>query len=90
MGSSVFHGGFSTFVAISVLAFSNSYVFTVFFRTWIGIVVFGISNGFLLLPVILSEIGPLVNLDEEIDGDEDKDEERNGAIATIDDGGEAT
>ena len=60
MGSSVFHGGASTFLAISVLAFSDSYAFTVFFRTWIGIIVFGISNGFLLLPIILSEIGPLV------------------------------
>ena len=61
MGSSVFHGGASTFLAISVLAFSNSYVFTVFFRTWMGIVVFGISNGFLLLPIILSEFGPLID-----------------------------
>lgn len=60
MGSSVFHGGASTFIAISVLGFSTSYAFTVFFKTWIGIIIFGISNGFLLLPVILAEIGPLI------------------------------
>ena len=59
MGSSVFHGGASTFLAISVLGFSTSYAFTVFFKTWIGIIIFGISNGFLLLPIILSEFGPL-------------------------------
>ena len=60
MGSSVFHGGASTFLAISVLGFSTSYAFTVFFKTWIGIIIFGISNGFLLLPIILSEFGPLI------------------------------
>lgn len=59
MGSSVFHGGFSTFLAISVLGFSESYTFAVFFKTWFGIVVFGMSNGFLLLPVVLSLVGPL-------------------------------
>lgn len=61
MGSSVFHGGVSTFLAISVLAFSKSYVFVVFFRLWVGIIIFGMANGFLLLPIILSLIGP-VNL----------------------------
>ena len=61
MGSSVFHGGVSTFLAISVLAFSKSYVFVVFFRLWVGIIIFGMANGFLLLPIILSMIGP-VNL----------------------------
>ena len=60
MGSSVFHGGASTFIAISVLGFSKSYAFTVFFKTWIGIIFFGISNGLLLLPIILSEVGPLI------------------------------
>ena len=59
MGSSVFHGGASTFLAISVLGFSQTYTFMVFFKTWFGIVVFGMANGFLLLPVILSLVGPL-------------------------------
>ena len=59
MGSSVFHGGFSTFLAISILGFSSSYVFKVFFRLWFGIIVFGMSNGFFLLPVILSFVGPV-------------------------------
>ena len=59
MGSSVFHGGFSTFLAISVLAGSKSYVFEVFFKCWFGIITFGMANGFLLLPVILSYVGPV-------------------------------
>jgi predicted RND superfamily exporter protein len=43
MGSSVFHGGFSTFLAIMSLAPAKSYVFVVFFRLWFGIIVFGMS-----------------------------------------------
>ena len=65
MGSSVFHGGASTFIAISVLGFSETYTFQVFFKTWIGIVIFGMSNGFLLLPVLLSLIGPLNTQEKE-------------------------
>ena len=64
MGSSVFHGGISTFLAISVLGFSKSYVFVIFFRLWVGIIVFGMANGFLLLPVVLSIIGPVKKYDE--------------------------
>lgn len=65
MGSSVIHGGFSTFLAIIVLAAAKSYIFVVFFKLWFGIIVFGMSNGFILLPIILSFIGP-VSTDEEV------------------------
>ena len=58
MGSSVFHGAISTFLAIIILAFSKSYIFQVFFKMWFGIIIFGVANGFILLPVILSFIGP--------------------------------
>ena len=58
MGTSVFHGGFSTFVAIIVLAPSTNYVLLVFFRLWVGIVFFGMMNGFILLPVLLTFVGP--------------------------------
>lgn len=59
MGTSVFHGAFSTFLAIAVLAPSKSYIFKTFFRMWFGIIVFGVANGFVLLPVLLSLCGPL-------------------------------
>lgn len=62
MGSSVFHGGFSTFLAISVLGLSKSYVFECFFKCWVAIIFFGMCNGFFLLPVILSFCGPTVQL----------------------------
>lgn len=59
IGSSVFHGGFSTFLAIVVLAPSVSYVFMAFFRLWFGIIIFGMASGFVLMPVLLSIVGPL-------------------------------
>ena len=57
MGSSVFHGGFSTWVSLSVLAPSKTYIFVVFYKMWFSIILFGMANGFLLLPVLLSFIG---------------------------------
>ena len=61
MGSSVLHGGTSTFLAVIVLGGAKSYIFVVFFKMWFGIIVFGMANGFILLPVILSIIGPTPN-----------------------------
>ena len=58
MGPSVFHGGFSTFVAIFALIVNKTYVGKVIFRLWFGMIFFGLANGFLLLPVLLSLIGP--------------------------------
>jgi len=74
MGSSVFHGGFSTFLAISVLGLSRSYVFEVFFKLWVGIIIFGMSNGFFLLPVIFSYIGPTEENEEEEEEDKTKNQ----------------
>lgn len=64
MGSSVFHGGFSTFIAILVLAPGTTYIFLAFFKLWIGIILFGMANGFIFLPVILSFIGPTKAVEE--------------------------
>lgn len=58
MGSSVFNGGVSTFIAVLVLAFSQSYIFIVFFKQFFGIVIFGLFHGLVFLPAILSLIGP--------------------------------
>ena len=57
MGSSVFHGGLSTFLSILALAPAKTYIFLVIFKLWFGIIIFGMANGFMLLPVILSFIG---------------------------------
>ena len=45
MGSGVFHGGFSTLLAVSVLGFAKLFTFTVFFKTWFTMIIFGLLNG---------------------------------------------
>lgn len=62
MGSSVFHGALSTFLAIIVLSPSDSYIFKSFFKMWFGIIIYGVANGFILLPVMLSLCGPISGL----------------------------
>ena len=65
MGSSVFHGGFSTFIAIGLLGFAKLYSFVVFFKAWMCILTFGMLNGIILLPILLSMIGPIEDDEKE-------------------------
>ena len=58
MGSAVFNGGFSTFLAFVILIVSKSYVFKVFFKIFFLVVLFGLFHGLVFLPVVLSLIGP--------------------------------
>ena len=58
IGPAVFNGGFSTFLAFSILMISKSYVFKVFFKIFFLVVVFGLYYGLIFLPVILSLVGP--------------------------------
>lgn len=85
MGTSVFHGAFSTFLAIVALGPSKSYVFKNFFRMWFGIIIFGVANGFILLPVLLSLFGPLnevTHIDIE-EGDKNTIDESKGSKGEI-------
>ena len=54
----MFNGGFSTFLAFILLAGSKSHVFSTFFKVFFLVIVFGLFNGLLLLPVMLSLVGP--------------------------------
>jgi len=58
VGSAVLNGGISTFLATMVLAFSKSYVFRVLFQTFFLTVILGLAHGMILLPVMLSLVGP--------------------------------
>jgi len=58
MGSSVFIGGVSTFLGTLPLAFASSTIFYTIFITFVGLVTLGIGHGLILLPVILSMLGP--------------------------------
>ena len=59
MGNAVFHGGVSTFIAVCIIGFGKSFIFTVFFRCWFGMILFGVLNGIILQPIILSIFGPI-------------------------------
>ncbi|XP_062571454.1 protein patched homolog 1-like isoform X2 [Saccostrea cucullata] len=58
IGPAVFNGGFSTFLAFVLLANSNSYGFSLFFKVFFTVVVFGLFHGLVYLPVVLSWLGP--------------------------------
>lgn len=61
IGPAVLNGGLSTFIAFILLANSKSHVFITFFKIFLLVVVFGLYQGLVLLPVILSIIGPRPN-----------------------------
>ncbi|XP_068233712.1 patched-related protein 9-like, partial [Palaemon carinicauda] len=58
VGPAVFHGGISTLVAFLLLAPSDSHLFLSFFQIFTGVSAFGLFHGLVLLPVLLSLIGP--------------------------------
>lgn len=58
MGSSVLIGGISTFLGVVPLLFStSSFMKNLFYGFW-GMVVIGCGHGLIVLPVVLSYIGP--------------------------------
>ena len=57
-GTPVFHGAFSTFLAILMLSTAASYSMRTFFKQFASVVIFGSFNALAVLPVILSFIGP--------------------------------
>ena len=58
MGASILLGGISTFLGTMLLVFASSDIFYTIFIVFFGIVVLGVTHGLILLPVVLSIIGP--------------------------------
>lgn len=58
IGAAVLFGAGSTLLALSLLSFSQAYVFRAFFKIFLLVIVFGLWHGLLFLPVVLSTIGP--------------------------------
>lgn len=58
IGAAVLFGAGSTLLALSLLSFSQAYVFRAFFKIFLLVIAFGLWHGLLLLPVVLSTIGP--------------------------------
>ncbi|XP_050388660.1 patched domain-containing protein 3 [Patella vulgata] len=57
--SPIWNAGLSSLIGISTLALSDSYVFESFFKVMVLVIAFGILHAALLLPVVLSIIGPV-------------------------------
>jgi len=60
MGVSIMLGGLSTFLGTIPLAFSTSEVLRTVFIGFFAMVTLGVTHGLILLPVILSLVGPLI------------------------------
>jgi Niemann-Pick C1 protein len=80
IGVSILIGGTSTFLGVVPLAFSTSDIFFTIFIIFMGLVVLGVSHGLILLPVVLSLIGPVENVTKKVkslesdESDREKDE----------------
>lgn len=64
VGSSVFLGGFSTLCGVIPLAFTSSQIFFTVFVAFLSVVLLGLGHGLILLPVLLSLVGPTENVKE--------------------------
>lgn len=58
IGAAVLNGAFTTFLAVVVLLFSSSYVFVILSKQFALTVGLGVCHGLILLPVLLSLVGP--------------------------------
>jgi len=58
MGASILTGGLSTFLGFCPMLFSKSEIFIIVANTIISMVVISLLHGLILLPVVLSYIGP--------------------------------
>ena len=58
VGVPILNGAFSSILGILMLAFAGSYIFKSFFKTMLLVIVLGLAHSLLLLPVVLSFIGP--------------------------------
>lgn len=57
-GGPIFHGAVSSLIGIATLAAAKSYIFRTFATVMAFVLVFGIAHALLLLPVLMSWIGP--------------------------------
>ncbi|CAB9529309.1 Pick C1-like protein 1 [Seminavis robusta] len=82
MGSSVLLGALTTFLGMVPLAFTTSGVGKILFYAFSGLVVFGALHGLVLLPVLLSLLGPLdpspsqlsLSKEKKVEGEEESED----------------
>jgi len=59
MGASILLGGLTTIIGVMPLAFSTTTIFMVVFKSFLAMVCLGCGIGLILLPVLLSLVGPV-------------------------------
>ena len=64
IGPAVFNWGLTTFLALVFCGVSTSHTFVTFFKVFVLTVVFGVYHGLVLLPVLLSLLGPNYHSDD--------------------------
>ena len=82
IGLAVFNGGVTTFLALVLLAGSTSHTFLTFFKVFVLTVVFGLFHGLVLLPVLLSLVGPEMELATE-EGGESRSESESSGVSDV-------
>jgi hypothetical protein len=58
MGVSILVGGFSTALGVFPLVFSSVKIFLTVFYAFFAMILLGVTHGLILLPVVLSYVGP--------------------------------
>nr|XP_045593830.1 patched domain-containing protein 3-like [Procambarus clarkii] len=59
LGLPILQGGLSTILGVTALSLAPSYIFITFFKTVFLVILFGVLHGLVLLPVLLSVLGPI-------------------------------
>lgn len=58
IGAAVLYGGGSTILSLAMLSGSEAYTYRTFFKIFLLVILLGLFHGLVLLPVILSLVGP--------------------------------
>lgn len=61
-GGPIINGACSTVIGLSLLASSNSFIFQSFFKVLFLVVLFGLLHGVIIIPIVLTYIGPKVRI----------------------------
>lgn len=87
MGASILLGGLTTFIGVIPLAFSTTTIFMVVFKSFLAMACLGCGVGLILLPVLLSMVGPIVTTqhmkEQRIEEDTAKDAGQSTAYDSI-------
>ncbi|CAB9506138.1 Pick C1-like protein 1 [Seminavis robusta] len=83
MGASILLGGFTTFLGVIPLCFTTTAIFRLVFWAFFGMITLGVLTGLILLPVVLSLIGPTTGLEEHQSAVAAQREKRDSRVVTV-------